>query len=123
MAEGIAWLRRSLLWGAIAFAVTLAVIIGVRLENAALTAVVGMVCGVGSSISTSLLIVALLNRRNERREDKTQQVMRQSPPVVVVTPQVLPSTRPLGTWPEEYTLPSPAQRQFSIIGEEDTTEL
>jgi hypothetical protein len=106
----------------IAFGVALAVIIGVRLEKAALTVVVGVTCGVGASIPTSLLIVALLQRRNEKRDERKRQLTTQPPPVIVVTPQAAPQSRQPGTWPEEYTLPLPSQRQFSVIGEEETEE-
>ena len=123
MAEETVSLRRSLLWGAIAFGVALAVVIGVRLEQAALTVVVGVTCGVGASIPTSLLIVAFLQRRNEKQEEKRRQMMAQSPPVVVVTPPAMPQARAPGTWPEEYTLPIPSQRQFAVIGEEETEDL
>jgi hypothetical protein len=123
MTEETVSLRRTLAWGGIAFSVALAVIIGVRLEKAALTVIVGVTCGVGASIPTSLLIVALLQRRNDRREEKKRQLMTQPPPVVVVTPQAIPQAHQPGTWPQEYTLPLPSQRQFSVIGEEETEEL
>jgi hypothetical protein len=115
-------LRRTLAWGAIAFGVALAAVIGVRLEKAALTVVVGVTCGVGASIPTSLMIVALLQRRNEKRDERKRQLTTQPPPVIVVTPQAPPQSRQPGTWPEEYTLPLPSQRQFSVIGEEETEE-
>jgi hypothetical protein len=120
--EEVVSLRRTLAWGAIAFGVALAVIIGVRLEKAALTVVVGVTCGVGASIPTSLLIVALLQRRNQKRDERTRQLATQPPPVIVVTPQAAPQSRQPGTWPEEYTLPLPSQRRFSVIGEEETEE-
>jgi len=123
MTEETVSLRRTLAWGIIAFGVALAVIIGVRLEKAALTVIVGVTCGVGASIPTSLLIVALLQRRNDRREEKKRQLMTQPPPVVVVTPQAMPQAHQPGAWPQEYTLPLPSQRQFSVIGEEETEEL
>lgn len=123
MVEETVSLRRSLMWGAIAFGVALALIVGVRLEQAALTAVVGIACGVGASIPTSFLLVALLHKRDEGREGKRRRSIEQSPPVVVVTPQAAPQYLQPGTRPEDFTLPLPSQRQFSIIGEEDTTEL
>ncbi len=123
MAEEPISLRRSLAWGVIAFGVALAVVIGIRLEKAALTAVVGVVCGVGASIPTSLLIVMLLQKKDARREQKRGQTAAQSPPVVVVTPQMPAQIRQPGSWPEEYTLAIPSQRQFSVIGEEETQDL
>jgi Na+(H+)/acetate symporter ActP len=115
-------LRRSLTWAVIAFGVVLAVIIGVRLEQAALTVVVGLACGVGASVPTSLLIVALLQKRNEKREVIRRNLTTQSPPVIVVTPQATPQIRQSSGLPEEYAFLAPSQRQFSVIGEEDITD-
>lgn len=123
MAEETVSLRRTLMWGAIAFGIALAVVIGVRLEQAALAVVVGLVCGIGASIPTSLLIAALLNKRNERRQERNREPLPTPPPVVVVTtPAALQPGQP-GTWRDAYPLPAPSQRQFSVIGEEETQEL
>ena len=82
--------RQSVAWGAVAFGVTLAVIIGVRLDQTALAVVIGVACGVAASIPTSVLIVSLLRRRDVRAErkevGKNRSVETQSPPVVVVAP-------------------------------------
>jgi hypothetical protein len=123
MAEETVSLRRTLMWGAIAFGVALAVVVGVRLDKAALTVVVGLACGIGASIPTSLLIVSVLNRRNVQRRERHRDLMTPPPPVVVVTSPSAPPTGHPGNWPAEYTLPAPSQRQFSVIGEEETTEL
>lgn len=123
MAEETVSLRRTLMWGAIAFGVALAVVVGVRLEQAALTVVVGLACGIGASIPTSLLIVGVLNRRNVQRRDRNRDLMAPQPPVVVVTSPSAPPAGHPGHWPAEYTLPVPSQRQFSVIGEDETTEL
>ena len=122
MVQGTNSLRRSALWGAIAFGLAMALIVGLRLEKAALTAVVGVICGVGASIPTSLLVVTLLQKRDNRRERGNRRFGGQ-PPVVVVTPQSTPQFPPRETWPEEYTLPAQVQRKFSVIGEDETAEL
>jgi hypothetical protein len=122
MAEQTYSLRRSLAWGTIAFGVALAVVVGIRLEQAALTVVVGVACGVGASIPTSLLVVALLQKRTDKNQ--RQQQANQTPQVVVLAPQAIPQMRGSGaSWPQEYALPVPTQRQFSVIGEEETTDL
>ena len=123
MAEETASLRRGLLWGLIAFGIVLAGIIGVRLEQAALTVVVGVGCGVGASIPTSIVIVALMHKRNDLQGDHKRRLAAQQPPVVVVTPQAAPQIQQPGVWPEQYTLPVPKQRQFSVIGEDEFTDL
>jgi len=116
--EQVSW-RRSIAWGIIAFGVVLAAIIGIRLEKAALTAVVGVACGVGASIPTGLLVVLLLRRRDmqsERRDVKTREVT--PPQVVVVAPPAMPQLPQPMAWPGAYPTPLPAQRKFSVIGEE-----
>jgi hypothetical protein len=123
MTEETVSLRRSLLWGLIAFGVVLAGIIGVRLEQAALTVVVGVGCGVGASIPTSILIVALMHKRNEKQEIQKRRPAAHQPQVVVVTPQAAPQIQQSGTWPEQFALPVPNQRQFSVIGEDEKTDL
>lgn len=126
MAEEQVSLRQSGVWGAVAFGVALAVVIGVRLEQAALAVVAGVVCGVGASIPTSLLIVAMMRRRDARdaRREARRQELRttQVPPVVVVAPPAAPQLRQSAAWPGEYDL-LPAQRQFSVIGEEEIEDL
>jgi hypothetical protein len=125
--------RQSGTWGAAAFGVTLAVIIGLRLDQAALAAVVGVICGIGASIPTSVLVVSVLRWREAGlREDgrsrsratwerrRVQSAMAQSaPPVLVITAPGAPQPRQATNWPNEYVTPVPAQRQFSIIGEEE----
>ncbi len=145
MSEKGTSLQYSGAWGAAAFGTTLAIIIGLRLDQAALAAMVGVICGIGASIPTSLLIVTLLRMRDEgrlwspehsrRREAQStgRKVRgarwmaqnqwgeaRQPPPVVVVTTPSVPQVQQSTTWPGEYAAPLPAQRQFSIIGEEET---
>ena len=98
-----------------AFAVTLAVIVGNRLSNESLAVLAGAVCGVGAAIPTSLLIVAVARRREEPR---AQPPAPQSayPPVVVVTPQGGPQ-RP-GTWSAlPPTWGEPTQRHFTVVGD------
>jgi hypothetical protein len=100
-----------------AFGVALAVVIGVRLEQAALAVLVGVVCGVGASIPTSLLIVSLLRRQDQRTQEQRRRGMypMQQPPVVVVTPPNAPQL----PQPVNWSAPAPAQRQFTVIGEEE----
>jgi hypothetical protein len=122
MAEEKLSLRQSGIWGAVAFGVVLAIIIGIRLDQAALAVAVGVVCGVGASIPTSLLIVALLRRRESREEQHKAKINRGrtvQPPVVIVAPPSVPQLHPPASWSEGYV---PSQRQFSVIGEEETDD-
>jgi hypothetical protein len=113
--------RQSLSWSAIAFCVTLAVIVGVRLDQAALTVVVGVACGVGASIPTGLLVVLLLRRReathHERYARSLAQEQRMSPPVVVVAPSA-PQLPASAAWQGSYGASAATQREFAVIGEE-----
>ena len=124
MSEQTGTVRQGFVWGAITFGVVLAVIIGVRLDQAALTAVVGVACGVGASIPTGLLVVWLLRRgdvvKEQRRARMAQRELNPSPPVVVVAPPALPQLPQSTGWPGGYGAPAPAQREFAVIGEEET---
>jgi hypothetical protein len=98
----------------VAFAVTLALIVGNRLSDESLAVLAGAVCGVGAAIPTSLLIVTVSRRREEYR---VQPPVSPSsyPPVVVVTPSA--GQQRFGDW---NTLPpslaAPVQRQFTVVG-------
>jgi hypothetical protein len=97
----------------IAFAVTLAVIIGKRMSTDAMAVVIGVGCGVLASIPTSLLILAVSGKREERPAQKRMDY----PPVVVVNP---PANQPRYLQPP-FPAPmiQPQERQFRVIGEED----
>jgi hypothetical protein len=118
------WGRLRIFVGVVlmAFAVTLAVVVGNRLSDEALAVLAGAVCGVGAAIPTSLLIVTVTRRRDELRDfgelsRATRPTPSQGPypPVVVVTPSA-GQQRPDG-W---NTLPSswsaPIQRHFTVVG-------
>jgi hypothetical protein len=124
MSEEKISLRRSGVWAVVAFGATLAVIVGVRLDQAALAAMVGVICGVGTSIPTSLLIVSLLRRKEERQGARSrEQGINHSPPVVVIAAPAGSQLRQPMTWPGEHVTALPAQRQFSVIGEEETRDV
>ena len=118
-------LRQSGLWGAVAFGVALAVIVGIRLDQAALAVVVGVACGVGASIPISLLILSVLRRRDARDATDGRRMPRdaaygaaEAPPVVLVAPPAAPQLPQPSPWPGSQVSPLPAQRQFKVIGEE-----
>ena len=80
--------------------------------EAALTVVVGVACGVGASIPTSILLVALLQKRNAQKEQKRRQFAAQSPPVVIVTPQAAPQyLQPGNLFPSRISRTVPLDRQ------------
>ncbi len=102
----------------VVFAVGLAVVVGDRLSVDAMAVVVGVVCGVGASIPTSLLIALVMGRRGRREEQQRMGY----PPVVIVNPGAQGRYGQQGPY-----LPPPgpgwenAPRQFRVVGEEDET--
>jgi hypothetical protein len=109
---------------ALAFAVTLAVIVGNRLSDEALAVLAGAVCGVGAAIPTSLLILAIARRRDKpamdwdgaRQPHLYPQQQGAYPPVIVVAP---PNTQQQPfNWNGGYpsSLAPPTQRQFTVVG-------
>jgi hypothetical protein len=98
----------------LAFAVTLAVIVGSRLSDEALAVLAGAVCGVGAAIPTSLLIVAVSRRRDERRVQPSAP-QGPYPPVVVVAPPGV-QQQPSGWNALPPSLSAPMQRQFTVVG-------
>ena len=117
MDRGRGWGRVRIFAGLVmmAFAVTLAVVVGSRLSDEALAVLAGAVCGVGAAIPTSLLIVAVSRRRDERRVQPPVPQQGLYPPVVVVAP-------PGGQqWPNGWnalppSLAAPMQRHFTVVG-------
>ena len=110
---------------ALAFAVTLAVVIGNRLSDEALAVLAGAVCGVGAAIPTSLLIIAIMRRRdkpseqwNNLHQSHPHQQQGYYPPVIVVSPSN--SQQQPHNW-NGYppSLTTPIRREFTIVG--DTT--
>jgi len=98
---------------AVAFAVSLAVVVGQRLSDQAISVLAGAVCGVGASIPTSLLIAWVTQRRREQRQAQPMQGV--YPPVVVVQPP-----QPSGPAPQQpgYLPPyvPPTAREFTVVG-------
>ena len=104
---------------AVAFAVTLALIVGNRLSTEALGVLAGAVCGVGAAIPTSLLIVAVTRGRSDSkpREASIAPSQRQGtyPPVVIINPGQDGQYRGYDQLPD---LEHPrSERSFTIVGE------
>lgn len=103
----------------IAFAITLALLIGSRLSEQALAVLAGAACGVGAAIPTSVMVIAVSNRQHNNRQQPQQQG--QYPPIVVVGPQQ-PQIAPPGyaQMPNQGSTIEyqPQPRKFTIVGEE-----
>ena len=114
------WKRLQVFAGVVvmAFAITLAAVIGNRLSDQALAVLAGAVCGVGAAIPTSLLIVAVTRRQDNghRQRGVYQQPHPPYPPVVVVTPPQNGQQWP-GDWNNRPpALDAPSQRHFVVVG-------
>ena len=104
---------------AVAFAVTLAAVVGQRLSDQAISILAGAVCGVGASIPTSLLII-WVSRRQQQQEvsQANRQMQGVYPPVVVVQP---PAQMTGGNPQQQAYLPpnmQPMPREFTVVGGE-----
>ena len=117
---------------ALAFAVTMAVIVGNRLSDQALAVLAGSVCGVAAAIPTSLLILAIARWRDRPKEEPMPfhpiapgyppypQQYSGYPPVIVIAP---PQGQ-LPQWGSPYPSPfgPPVEREFTVVGGEGTDE-
>lgn len=118
------------LLGVLAFAVTLAIIIGQRLSTEAMAVLMGVVAGVVASIPTSLIVVwlalqSMMPQYLARAEPRVAPAQPEPTRVVVVQqPQPAPVQTPAYAAPnwgvQPYpAMPSPAARparKFTVIG-------
>jgi hypothetical protein len=105
----------------VAFAVSLAVVIGTRMSPDAMAVVVGLVCGVLASVPTTTLMVWVLRQREKQEAHWRQSHLAQIPPVVVVNgqgPNGHPGYPALPSLPAGST--SPGSRNFKVVGQENT---
>jgi hypothetical protein len=109
----------------LAFAVTLAVVVGGRMSTDALAVVLGVVCGAAAGIPMSVLLMLALHRRDREAQEPPYAQMgarysASSPPVVVIQGGApTTSNLPPPYYPMHAAMNEPAQRQFRVIGEDD----
>ncbi len=115
---------------AMAFAVTLAIVVANRLSNEAMAVIVGAVCGISATIPISLGFAIAASRNWGQRQtpspyDTYEQPRAPQPPVIVIAPpQQQPSPyAPYGAAQQSYYLPPSAPppgapRDFKIVGDE-----
>jgi hypothetical protein len=115
-------MRKAVIAILLAFAVTLAVVVGNRMSAEAMAVVVGVVCGVAAAIPMSLLIL-LVSRRRDREVEAFGPYGQRSarsgayPPVVVIQGGT-PTPNPLQP-PFYGNSVEAAPRQFHIVGEQE----
>ncbi len=111
----------------LAFALALGVVAGMRMEQEALTVMMGVGCGVGAGIPTGLLVWMVARGRERRGERATFPAAPASPPVVVIAPPGGQPRQSRTNWSDGYPAaypetPSSAPRQFLVIGEDEEVE-
>jgi hypothetical protein len=119
--------KRLLALLALAFVVTLGVVIGTRLNSEAIAVLMGVGAGVAASIPTALLIMAVTRRRDDDEGEYVEpydEPRRAVPPVIVVTPGA--SAQPQLPYQASYPyqqMPTPGQRrQFRVMGYDEEEE-
>jgi hypothetical protein len=114
--------------GVTAFAVTLAVYVGSRLSNEAMSVLTGAACGVSAMLPAAIMGALALLRRRERQDAAPPSpwmqpgAPQQYPPIIVVAPPAASNALAGGDWqrmyPQAFSAPV-GGRQFSVIGEEE----
>ena len=105
----------------VAFTVTVAVVVGVRMSADAMAVVVGIVCGMLASVPTSAILVWTLRVRDKQLEAQLGPARQygQYPPVVVINGQQQPNGA-AGVPQPALLNGSQGQRNFKVIGQETT---
>jgi hypothetical protein len=105
----------------LAFAVTLAAVVGQRMSAEAMAVVVGVVCGVAAGIPMSVLLMLILTRRERQVEESPYgQGGRYGayPPVVVIQGGAPMSNSPLPPYyPTQAMIHESSPREFRVVGE------
>ncbi len=119
---------------ALAFAVTLAIVVANRLSNDAMAVIVGAVCGISATIPISLGFAIAAGRNWGQRDAPTRNERYapyggyepprppQPPVIVIAPPQQPPSPYQYPSMPYYMSPPpdeaNPGGREFKIIGDE-----
>lgn len=118
--------------GVTLFLITLAVVIGLRMNTEAMAVVIGVIFGVAASVPTSLVIVAVMWRREQRAAYGKAGSLRRAgqealpPSVVIVSPGSAASVNP---YRQPAYLPQPdlqwgqPPRQFRVVGDPEEASL
>lgn len=121
-------MRTWFLLMAAAFGITLAVVLGVRLEEGSLAVVVGVVCGILAGLPVSGALFYLFWRERQERLRLEQRSWRgverpaAAPPVVILNSGRGAELLPRGFEPQGYALGEAGPREFVIVGEEDPSQ-
>jgi len=110
-------MKRAFLISVISFAVTLAIIFGIRASADALAVVLGVVLGVIASVPATFLVTYMLTRPRFNNGTPSQQAPQQPPIVVINAPD-----KPLVSSPSSLPVLSsaPQTRKWTVIGDVET---
>ena len=110
-------MKKAILAFLATIAVALIFIIGKRMTPDAMAVVVGIVCGIGASIPTSLVMLLLMRRRDRESEAEPQRGMPQMPTVMIVNPSV-GTPAPYQQSANQFMPPygHAMTRQFQVVG-------
>ena len=121
-------MRNGIILAGIAFAVTMAYIIGTRLSNEAMAVVIGAVCGISASIPVSIaLVIATSNnwgRSPKEPDGYSGDPRRYAPPQPMVIQAPPQMAMPYGAQQNPYYFSAPLpsntidSRDFKIVGGE-----
>jgi hypothetical protein len=112
-------MKRALLMMAAAFAVTLAIVFGIRASADALAVVLGVILGVVASVPTTFLVTYMLTRPRSQQDSISPQMTHQ-PPVVVINAGDKPNVSSPPALPA--LAPPNHGRQWTVIGDADTDD-
>jgi len=118
-------MKRGFFITAAAFGLTLAIIVGLRLEQASLAVIVGVLCGIAAGLPVSGALLYLLWRERQERLQAEQRHWKgtqrpaapMAPPVIVLNAG---HGRGANVMPQGYALGPAQPREFVIVGEEDS---
>ena len=120
------WLRNAVLLVVLAFAITLAIVVGNRLSNEAMAVVVGALCGISATMPVSIaLLIAVKRNWGRPRAEPDEYAPRpnmQQPPVILIAPPQAAQWQS-GFYADQHYLPPSAPapgapRSFKIVGDE-----
>jgi hypothetical protein len=114
-------MKRGLLFTALAFVITLAVVFGLRASADALAVIIGVILGVVASVPTTFLITYALLRSNQNQLSSPghpHHFPAQQPPVVVINAPEKPAITAAPTLP--MLSPATQTRKWTVIGDEET---
>lgn len=114
-------LRLAGLLMVLAFSITLAVVIGLRLSDRAMLILGGVVAGAAASIPVSLIVVTLAQRRREQAGAPRPLEREPEPRVIVIQTPAAPAaaSSPDSRPPASFSASPPRPRAFTVIGGDD----